>query len=85
MRRCFQVSLLLLTGLFLSMPAVGQSDEIPLGDLARNLRKNQAPPRTVIDNDNLPDVMEQGENKRWTSSSSRSSFERARCHLRAVI
>ena len=81
MRRFFQVSLFLLMGLLLSMPAFTQSDEIPLGDLARNLRKNQAPPRTVIDNDNLPDVMEQGENKRWASGSSRSSLEHAAMQL----
>lgn len=77
MIRTFQVSVLLLSALFLCLPALAQSDDISLGDLARNLRKNQAPPTTVIDNDNLSDVMEQGENKRWASSSSRSTFERA--------
>ena len=77
MRHFFQVSLLLLTGVILSVSARAQSDEVSLGDLARNLRKNQAPPRTVIDNDNLSAVMEQGENKRWASSGSRSNLERA--------
>lgn len=45
----------------------GQSDEVSLGDLARSLRKTQTPPRTVIDNDNLPAVMEEGENRKWAS------------------
>jgi hypothetical protein len=80
MKRIIQVSLLL-TGVLFCMPALAQSDDMSLGDLARNLRKNQAPPRTVIDNDNLSDVMEQGENKRWTSSSSRPSVERAAIQL----
>ncbi|MFY9646664.1 MAG: hypothetical protein WAK29_15900, partial [Terriglobales bacterium] len=45
--------------------ASAQDDSPSLGDLARNLRKNkatqqenQAPARTVIDNDNLNQVME---------------------------
>jgi hypothetical protein len=42
-----------------------QSSDPSLGDLARSLRKNQAPPRKVIDNDNLSEVMEAGVNKRW--------------------
>ena len=45
----------------------GQSDEVSLGDLARSLRRNQPPPHTVIDNDNLPAVMEEGENRKWAS------------------
>lgn len=35
----------------------------PLGDVARNLRKNNQPPKQVIDNDNLPDVVRQAENR----------------------
>jgi hypothetical protein len=35
----------------------------PLGDVARNLRKNNPSPRQVIDNDNLSDVVTQGENR----------------------
>lgn len=42
-----------------------QSADAPLGDLARNLRKNQPPPKQVIDNDNLSEVMESGESKKW--------------------
>jgi hypothetical protein len=49
----------------LRIPACAQSGDTPLGDVARNLRKNQAPPRGVIDNDNLTDVMEAGETKNW--------------------
>lgn len=50
------------------MAAGAQDDGLSLGDLARNLRKNKAqqqsqpasePARTVIDNDNLPQVMEE--------------------------
>lgn len=48
--------------------AGAQSDdpaEMPLGDLARALRKNQGPPsQTVIDNDNLSQVMEEVESRR---------------------
>jgi len=49
------------------LPSCAQEDSPSLGDLARNLRKNKAeqttqkppePSRTVIDNDNLPQVME---------------------------
>ncbi len=57
--------------------AVAQSEEISLGDLARTLRKNQLPPRAVIDNDNLSSVMEEGENKRWASSSLRVGLDKA--------
>lgn len=53
----------------------GQSDEISLGDLARSLRRNQAPPRTVIDNDNLPAVMEEGENRKWASKAPTISLD----------
>jgi hypothetical protein len=40
-------------------------EETSLGDLARSLRKVQTPPKTVIDNDNLAAVMEEGETKKW--------------------
>src|SRR5579862_4202738 len=52
--------------------AVAQEEEPSLGDLARNLRKEKAEqkaqpaapeaPRTVIDNENLPQVMEEAHN-----------------------
>lgn len=51
-----------------SAPTVGQSADESLGDIARALRKNQAPPRTIIDNDNLPAVMEAGQDQRWGTS-----------------
>jgi hypothetical protein len=45
--------------------AFAQNADAPLGDVARSYRKTQAPPRAVIDNDNLSDVMEEGESKKW--------------------
>lgn len=45
--------------------ATAQSDDLPLGDVARSFRKSQAPSQKVIDNDNLPQVMEQGETRKW--------------------
>jgi len=54
--------LLLLVGLALPVRAAAQSDgnDISLGDLARSYRKSQGPPaRTLIDNDNLLQVMDE--------------------------
>ncbi|MBV8893356.1 MAG: hypothetical protein JO266_15535 [Acidobacteria bacterium] len=68
MSRVFYISALGLGVLLLGRCLAGaQSEELPLGDLARSLRKNQFPPRAVIDNDNLSTVMEQGENRRWAT------------------
>jgi hypothetical protein len=39
------------------------SDQTPLGDVARNLRKNNPRPEQVIDNDNLDQVMSQAQNR----------------------
>ena len=53
---------LLLVSLVLSLGAVAQTDsgDISLGDLARSYRKNQGPPaHTLIDNDNLSQVMDE--------------------------
>jgi hypothetical protein len=50
------------------VPLISAQDEMPLGDVARSFRKAQAPPRTIIDNDNLSAVMEQGETKKWALS-----------------
>jgi hypothetical protein len=53
---------LLLVSLLLSLGAVAQTDsgDISLGDLARSYRKNQGPPaHTLIDNDNLSQVMDE--------------------------
>jgi hypothetical protein len=52
----------------LSLIARAQSDDAPLGDIARSYRKSQAPPQTVIDNDNLPAVMEEGEDRKWKAA-----------------
>src|SRR5256885_3206757 len=52
----------LLVGLSLPIGMAAQSDgnDIPLGDLARSYRKSQgAPARTLIDNDNLSQVMDE--------------------------
>jgi hypothetical protein len=58
-----------LLGLILPLFAFAQSEDapVPLGDLARSLRKSKAPEPaapTVIDNDNLIQVMKQVEVKR---------------------
>jgi hypothetical protein len=47
----------------LAQPAFSQDDpnNVPLGDVARNMRKKPAPGQDVIDNDNLPKVMQQAE------------------------
>ena len=61
----FLVGLILLPSLLL-VRAAAQDDpnEAPLGDVARNLRKKTAPSRQqVIDDDNLPQVMEQADKK----------------------
>jgi hypothetical protein len=76
MPRVFHISLLglgLVLGRYL---AQAQSEEVPLGDLARSLRKNQSPQKAVIDNDNLSAVMEQGETKRWATGTRSSSAKR---------
>jgi hypothetical protein len=36
-------------------------DQVPLGDVARNLRKKAPPVKPVIDDDNLPQVMQQAD------------------------
>jgi hypothetical protein len=64
MRVSIHVVLLLVVSSLL-VPSLWAQDEMPLGDLARSLRKTQTPPRTVIDNDNLSAVMEDGETKKW--------------------
>src|SRR3989442_1457309 len=65
---------LVLLGLWLPVWVGAQSDPIfvqsdqtgqSLGDLARSLRKSKAPPvHTVIDNDNLSQVMDEAEGQR---------------------
>lgn len=59
------LSFLFIAFVLASAGAYGQSEEVSLGDVARSFRKTQAPPRAVIDNDNLAAVMEQGQDKKW--------------------
>jgi hypothetical protein len=61
----FRFPILLVLALSFLLPSWAQDDAAPLGDIARNLRKSKsqptgapAPPHTVIDNDNLTQVME---------------------------
>jgi hypothetical protein len=53
--------------------ALAQDDpgDIPLGDVARNLRKNSSPTLPVIDDDNLTQVMQQAESHEEFGSSLR--------------
>jgi hypothetical protein len=58
--------LLLLTALVTLLTPIGlnaQDDpnDVPLGDVARTMRKKAPPSKGVIDDDNLPQVMEQAE------------------------
>jgi len=64
-----KLHLAILVALLLPLPALAQSDsggEVSLGDLARSLRKSKPPEpaHTVIDNDNMHQVMEQVETQR---------------------
>jgi len=54
---------IVLLALLGAVQADAQDDpgEIPLGDVARNLRKKTPPVKPVIDDDNLPQVMEQAD------------------------
>ena len=67
MSRLYAIGLLLLT--FLPLALVGAQraaaqddpDEIPLGDVARNVRKRTPPAMPVIDDDNLSQVMQEAD------------------------
>jgi len=72
--------ILLLSGMFLlAMPSLvcAQDDasDMPLGDLARSLRKKSASPEAVIDNDNFSKVMDDAENHHTAGSSMVFSFD----------
>jgi len=57
------------TGLLpFSSVAQDDSNEAPLGDVARTLRKKTPPSQDVIDNDNLSQVMDQVESNRGSGS-----------------
>ncbi len=63
--------LLALTAFLSTVPearAQDDSNEVPLGDVARNLRKQTTPDENVINNDNLKTVMDQAESKRTSDS-----------------
>ncbi len=53
------------------MIAQDDPNDVPLGDVARNLRKKNPPAQQVIDDDNLTQVMEQGEKRQGFGSSLR--------------
>lgn len=65
-------------GVLLSAARVAAQEdagEIPLGDVARDLRK-KAPTHAVIDDDNLPEVMQQAQDQRGWGASLRSLMSR---------
>jgi len=90
----FRKLILMLCGFLLAAPAWGQSEDrpIPLGDVARSMRKKKEPPQlsadssaaatpappapahTIIDNDNLSQVVEEAESRHLTSTSFLYSF-----------
>ncbi|MGB6402741.1 MAG: hypothetical protein WA872_22270 [Candidatus Sulfotelmatobacter sp.] len=58
--------------LLLALPrasAQEDPDDMPLGDVARSLRKNAAPSETVIDNDNFWQVIDDAESRREAGTS----------------
>lgn len=74
-----RLSLLVVGMIVLSVPYVvcAQDDgnETPLGDVARSYRKKAEPSETVIDNDNLPKVVENAEKHRASGSTMVFSFD----------
>ena len=70
--RRLQLTLLIAVFFIWVVPsACAQEDagDVSLGDLARSLRKKPAPSETVIDNDNLPEVMSDAQSRRSSGSS----------------
>ena len=63
----------MLAGLLISGRALAQDDsnETPLGDVARSLRKKTPPTQPVIDDDNLPEAMRKAESRQGFGSSLR--------------
>src|SRR5690349_8663733 len=51
-------------------------DQLPLGDVARNLRKKAPPATPVIDDDNLPQVMQRADSHDETGSGFRFLMSR---------
>ncbi len=60
----------LLAGVLMPASLIAQDDpnDMPLGDVARSLRKKTPPAQNVIDDDNFSKVMEQAENEHAASS-----------------
>ena len=82
MRHSFKLLLVLFTASLWCANATAQLDEadpppVPLGDLARTMRKTpQSPaPKTVIDNDNFDKLMEEAETHRTPGSTMLFSFD----------
>lgn len=59
----------MLLGLSTQVRAQEEEGEAPLGDVARSFRKKTAPPESVIDNDNLSKVVDDGGIRRVAGSS----------------
>jgi hypothetical protein len=59
---------LILCALTARMAAQDDGNDVPLGDVARNLRKTGPNPQQVIDDDNLSNVMRQADTRHATSS-----------------
>jgi len=87
MFRIIAIRLLLTSTLLASLASLRAAaqdhpDEIPLGDVARSLRKKTPPAKPVIDDDNLPQVMQQaethhdlGQGLRFLMSGNRRGFQ----------
>ena len=78
--KCCWVLVFAVAAIFASLVAAAQSDtaEMPLGDVARSLRRDQGlPEHTVIDNDNLSQVMQEVESRRLSGATLLFSIDRA--------
>jgi len=68
MRLFFVLPVLLATVMPVLIAAQDDPNDVPLGDVARNMRRKSPPPQDVIDNDNLSKVMNQAEaSHTWAS------------------
>ena len=72
---CFGVASVLALLIPIRMLAQDDPNEQPLGDVARNLRKNTQVTKQVIDDDNLTQVMEQGESRHAFGSAIKACWE----------
>jgi hypothetical protein len=74
------------------MLAQDDANDVPLGDVARNLRKKNPPSKPVIDDDNLSQVMERGDDGHrsgfrylMAGHTPRITPGRTRCDLQPVL